>query len=75
MAQKARSTVPSATAFAPAIAPPEMIGEGDQALRGLRVFERRCVEEVVGVVDPGHSLHERSIRTPILYQIRFIGTS
>ena len=133
MAQKARSTVPSATAFAPAIpprrqerdvegvpvevgvlrvegevAPPagglqpvqifpvvdgkdnrvfrilrrhrdhpfdqadptEMIGDGDEALRGLRVFERRGVKKVVGVVDPSHSLHERSIRTPILSPFR-----
>lgn len=52
-----------------------MIGDGDQALRGLRVFERRGVEEVVGVVDPGHSLHERSIGTPKLYQIRAKGLS
>ncbi|HEX7520076.1 MAG TPA: hypothetical protein VF325_07300 [Candidatus Deferrimicrobium sp.] len=54
---------------------PEMIGDGDEALRRLRVFERRGVEEVVGVVDPGHSLHERSIHTPTLYQLPATGTS
>jgi len=32
---------------------PEMICDGDEPLRRLRVFERRGVQEVVGVVDPG----------------------